>query len=106
MYYRPALLIHGRVVRFHAEVETQQEVCEIESYAEAVGRRNLLIEGIEAEQTAGLVLIVADSPHITGIDKYSTLDNPEKLCAEFEREVKPYVAALVYKVGHGVLGIV
>lgn len=36
MYYGPRFLIHCRVVRFDAEVESQQEVFEVEAKPDAV----------------------------------------------------------------------
>ena len=34
--YRPLLLVHSRVVGFETEIETEQELCEVESKPETV----------------------------------------------------------------------
>lgn len=83
MGYGPLLLIDGGVVRFETEVESQQEVCEVESNAKAVGCGNLFVELIEFEHAAGLVGIVVDCPDVSGIDKQGPFEHPEKFRAIF-----------------------
>ena len=69
VYQRPAFLVHRRVVGLEAKVEAQQEVCEIEADAKAVGGCDFLVEFVELKLPAGLVGIVLYGPYVAGIDK-------------------------------------
>ena len=60
----------GRVNGLHAEVETQNEVVEVKSKTQSVGQSDLSIEAIEAELSAWLIGIIAQSPDVTCINKH------------------------------------
>ncbi len=71
-------------MRLYSEVETQQEICEVHSQAYAVGSGYLLVEFIELEYAARLVLVVADCPYVSGIDEYGSFKYPEKFGTVFD----------------------
>ena len=89
----------------YAKVETQQKVREVHAESHAVCHGYLFPEGVEPEHAAGLVLIVVDGPDVSGVYKHGSFKYPEQFGAVFCGKIQAYVAALVYKVGYGVLGV-
>ena len=81
----PRLVAFGRVVRLQTEVEAQQEVCEVHTQTDAVGRGDFLVKILEAELAVGLVGVVLDGPHVAGIDEQSAFEHPEQLGAVHHR---------------------
>ena len=102
----PFFLVSSWVMGFHTHVETKQEVVEVESDTDAIGCGELLIELAELELSAGLVLVVANGPDVTGIDKGSHLYDPEEFCPEFDVGIESDVTALVDESGLRILGVV
>lgn len=74
---RPWNLSLGRVVGFHAQVESQKKIVEVKAQSKTIGGRNLLIEFIELEHSSRLVGIVADGPDVAGVDKCTEFEYPE-----------------------------
>lgn len=91
----PLLAVLRRVVKLLADVEADEEEREVETQAETVGARELLIELGEVELPALLRLIAVDGPDIAGIEERRALEYPEELEAVLEVEVELYVAGLV-----------
>ena len=69
MYQRPWLSVDRRVVRFHAEVEPDQEVVEVQTYSGTVGQGNLFVERVEPEHAFRLGGVVTYGPDVTGVDE-------------------------------------
>ena len=64
----------GRVDGLHAHVQAHDEIVEIKAQTKAVGHGYLLVELIELELSARLVLIVLDSPNIARSTKKAPLN--------------------------------
>ena len=75
----PGLLSLCRIVGLHAEVKAEQEIVEVQAYAEAVGCCELFAEILEAEESSRLVGIVADRPYVAYVDEGSEFYDPEEL---------------------------
>lgn len=73
----PSGLVLGRIVGFHAKVETEQKVGEIHAEPNAVGQSYLLPEGVEPEHTSGLVFVIVNGPDVAGINEGCALEHPE-----------------------------
>ena len=59
----------GRIDGFHAGIEAQDEVVEVETQAQSVGDGNLLVEAVETEGSSRLLFVVADGPDVAGVDE-------------------------------------
>lgn len=73
----PWLLVHGGIVRFHTEVEAQEEVCEVHAQTATVCGCYLLIELVELELAAGLAFVVVNGPDVACVHEQSALKHPE-----------------------------
>ena len=84
-------VLMGWIYSFHGAVESKNEIAEIEAHAQAIGHSNLAPKGVETELPAGLLLVVAQRPYITGIDESGSIKFPKQmrtpLCAEVELQV-------------------
>ena len=87
-----------RIDGLHAEVETKYEIAEVHPQSDAVGYCHLLPQAAGLELTARLVGIVAESPHIAGIDEEGSLELPEEVATQFGIEVNLHVTRLVDEV--------
>ena len=96
----------GRVDGFHAQVEAQDEILEVEAHASPIAHRQLLEEMGDAELSSRLVGIVAQGPDVAGIDEQGPAELPEELCAVFGIQVNLHVARLVDEVDASVLLLV
>ena len=102
----PVFLTTGGIVGLHTHIDAHQEVLEVKTDTEAVGRGNLLIEFIELECAARLVLlIIPDGPDIACIDKQAQLDNPEELCPILQIDIKADITTLVEEVGQAIVDV-
>ena len=54
---RPRPLPHGRIKGLHAYIKPQEEIVEVKTESETIGRRKLLIELIKPEYTTRLIRI-------------------------------------------------
>lgn len=66
-----------RMDGFHASIETQDEIIEIQSESQAVGHGNLTPKAFQAKLPAGLFRIVADSPYVACIQEYRPVEFPK-----------------------------
>ena len=67
---RESLVAVARVDSLYAAVESYDEIVEVETQSKTIRSRNLLVELVKPEFTARLVVVLADSPDVSGIDKY------------------------------------
>ena len=84
----------------HTKVETQQEVGEIQANAQAIAQSYLLVELIELEHTAGLVLVFFYCPYIAGIDECAQLNHPKQFGTILQIHVEAHIAALINEAVH------
>ena len=68
---------------FHAGIEANDKVVEVESQAEAVAGSKLFIESIEAELSSWLIGVVAEGPYVTCVDKSGGGKFPKYLRTQF-----------------------
>ena len=102
----PVLVGIGGMDGFHAGVEPKDEVVEVEAKAEAIRDGNLPPELVEAELAAGLVVIVANSPDVAGIDEEGTIEFPEEEGTILHAEIELDVSTLVQEVDLSVCSLV
>ena len=105
MHKRPSLLVERGVVGFHATVETQQEVVEVQTETDAVGGGDFLVERVEFEHASWLVLVAVYCPDVAGVDECRHLKHPEKFGAVLHVEVQTDVATLFHKRAYGVVAV-
>ena len=65
----PSVGLVGGIDCFHAHVEAQDEVVEIESETESVAHGDLFPELVKLELSSWLIVVVAKSPDIASVDK-------------------------------------
>ena len=78
VYDRPVFLSGGRIVGFHAEVKSEQEVCEVEAQSQPVGSGNLFPESVEVEHASRLIFVIVYCPDVARVGKQCSLDDPEE----------------------------
>ena len=100
------VLTASGIVSLHTHIHTDKEILEIQTDAGSIGCRYLLIELVELEDTAWLILVVLDSPDITRIEEQAKFDHPEQLGTILQVNVKADVTTLVDEVGQGVVAVV
>ena len=88
----------GGIDRLHTSIETQHEKVQIEAQPQSVCHRNLLIELVKAELTSGLVLVIAQRPDVSGIDKHRAPELPEQAGAIFDAGIELDVACLIQEI--------
>lgn len=88
----------GRVDGLHTTIEAEDEVVEIEAKTKAIGNGDLTPEGVEAELTARLILVITHRPDVTGIDKQGTVYLPEHMAAVLGIHVELDVTRLIDEV--------
>ena len=80
IYYRELVTsAKGRVNSLHSTVETEDKEVEFHSYTYTVGKGKVLIKSCKVELPARLLVIFADSPYISGIDKYRRVQFPKEV---------------------------
>jgi len=92
----------GWVDGFHAQVESEDEVIEVEPQSQSVGSGELSVESVETELSAGLFGIVSQRPDVAGVDEESSVEFPAQECAIFEVEVEFHIAGLIDEVDSSV----
>ena len=89
---------HTRVESLHTQVEAEQEVIEVESYAQPISHSYFFIKRVYLELASRLAFVVFYRPYISGVDKSCHFEFPDKLASVFGIEVEPYIPALVHKI--------
>ena len=87
-------LFVGRVDCFHTQVETQDEIVEVQSNAHTVAHSQIVEQSRELELSAWLVLIVAERPDVSCIDKERPVELPKQKRTVFQVHVELHVACL------------
>ena len=77
----------GRIDGLHTAIETENEIIQVEANAKAIGNGYLAVEIVKAEDTIGLVGIVANVPNVARIHEDGTCKFPEEARAVFYAEV-------------------
>ena len=93
---RLSLCYLGRIVCFQAKIETHQEICEIETQANSVAQRHLLVEIRKMELSARLCIVLVQRPHISCIGKQRALNAPKHFEPIFNVQIKLYISRLVH----------
>lgn len=94
--HTPAL-VNG-IDRLHASIKAKDKEVQIQADAQTVGHGYLLVEFVELELPAGLLLILAQRPDIARIHKDGTPEFPEEPRAILNAGIQLDVARLVQKV--------
>ena len=100
---RGVLLAVGRVHCLHSEVETQDEEVEVEPHAQSVSHGNILEKAAEAKLSSRLVVIVSQSPNVSGINEECARELPEEPCPVLHIQVELHVTRLIDKINSSVL---
>ena len=95
----PVFLPAGGVVGLHAHIDTHKKILEVQADAGAIGGSDLLIELVELENAARLVLIVLDGPDVARVQEEAQLHYPEQLGTVLEIDIEADITALVDEVG-------
>ena len=99
----PMLLTACGIMGLHAHIDTHQEILEIEADTQSIGGSNLLIEFIELEHAALLLIILLDGPYIARIHKKTHFHNPEEFGPVLQIDIEADVTALIIEFGLGIL---
>ena len=89
-----AIIVCG-VDGFHAHVESQNKIVEIQPDSPTVCNGYLFVEFVDVEFPARLVSIVTNGPYITCINKCRAVEFPEQFCSIFQVQFKFHVTRLV-----------
>lgn len=93
-----SLVIEGGIDGFHSEVETKDEVVEIETYAPTVTDGQLFQKVVDFEHPSRLFFVAAQSPDVSCVDKQSTVEFPKQMGAIFHVQVHLHVTGLIDEV--------
>ena len=85
----------NRVDRFHAHVESENKIIEIQSHPQSVGHCYLFVKLIKLELPSRLLSVVSQCPYIAGIDEEGTVELPEEYGSVFQVQVQLHVAGLI-----------
>ena len=109
MKHRIVLVVLGlvsRVDRLHTQVETQDEIVEVQAQAQSIADSQLTGKILEAELSAGLFVVLADGPDITGIHEEGSVEFPEQVRAILGIQVELHITRLVDEVDTSVLFLI
>ena len=97
------LIFIGGIDGLHTHVETHNEVIEVQAQTQSIADCYLFPESIKMELSARLVLVVADSPDITGIHEQGSAEFPEQAGTILYVHIKLHIARLVDEVNAPVM---
>ena len=92
--------------RLHTEVETQDEIVEIQTDTQTIADGQIPQEAAYLELSTRLILIVAQRPDISCVDEQGTAELPEQVCAILQVQVELQVTRLCDEVDLPVLILV
>ena len=91
---------------FHAGVQTQHEIVQIETQAQTIGHCYLLVKTVETKLSARLICIVLCVPNVSCVDKSGAMKFPKQMRSVFHAQIELEISGLVDEINFPIVSFV